>query len=269
MRHRRAVELLPDFGFDILDATTESDLVRHAEACSACRDWLAMRELLVSEMRPHAARLSHPEARVLALCAIRPDEVNELDREELRRHLDGCVVCREDLSVLRAAVTQARPRVAGSFEPAFAVPAKSKLAARPLLAAALWSALVLGSLVLAALALDRLPSGGGTPPSSPQFQAADRAPSFQELSSQTLDGERLIEGDHRLIVSDVKISKGANVSFHAGEVLAFGDGFRVEAGARMRAGSGSGRSAKSETSGPGGDGVPGFQGRTDIKRGAQ
>jgi len=52
----------------------------------------------------------------------------------------------------------------------------------------------------------------------------------EELSNLELEDSRVIETDRRLMVTNVKVKAGARITFRAGEVAAFGDGFQISDG---------------------------------------
>lgn len=243
MNHRQAVEYLPHYEAGSLNHDTEEAVERHLEGCSSCRDWLSTRDLLADALAGGQGRTrDHPDSDLLALCVVRPEEIHEPDRDELREHLISCPVCRQDLSSLQEAVREARPVKSKHVE--VYRPSPWRLSGRSgLVAASLVAVLLGGGLVgLLGLFLDRIPPGGahsdgasahGSPP------VASSEP-MNELSGRDLEGTRLVSGDRRLVVSKLTVKRDANVTFHAGDSVAFGDGFRVEAGGRIRVGSRSG-----------------------------
>lgn len=245
MNHRQAVEYLPDYEAGSLNGDAEKAVERHVEGCSSCRDWLSTRDLLAGAMSREWDRgRDHPDSDLLALCVVRPEEIHEPDRDELREHLHSCPVCRHDLSSLQEAVREARP-VEGKRVDLYR-PSPWRLSGRSgLVAASLVAVLLGGGLVgLLGLFLDRIPPGdahsdGASAHGSPPVASSEP---MNELSGRDLEGTRLVRGDRRLVVSKLTVKRDAEITFHAGDSVAFGDGFRVEAGGRIRVGSRSGLS---------------------------
>lgn len=231
MRHRQAIEHLSDFGDGTLDPAIAAAVEAHVHGCPGCRDWLRTRDLLVGELtRDRKGVDDHPNSEFLALCVIRPEEIDEPDREEVQRHLARCSTCREELELTRAAVREARPRRSAPAAP----PRRSVLPPRARALAAALGILALGALLYAATLLvgraglvDVRQVGGGAPP------APLRSGSMEELSGRELDGTHLIAADRELIVSNLSIKTGADVTFRANGVVVFGDGFSVANGARI------------------------------------
>ncbi|MFW6012073.1 MAG: hypothetical protein ACOC92_00015 [bacterium] len=240
MKHRQAIEYLSELGTGSLDANAEEALASHAERCPRCRDWLATRDLLAEGLgRDRSAGGEHPDSELLALCVLRPEEVDESDREELRSHLRRCPVCQEDMALTREAVQGARP---GEMSPVAAprprVPVLPRR--RAWVAAALVVVSLGGGLLLHGYFFDRLgPADTRLDEvlqiTSPRSQA--RVPT-EELSGRDLDGTQIIRSDQDLVVSKLTVQSGADVTFRAGRTVAFGDGFRVAKDARIRVGSG-------------------------------
>jgi hypothetical protein len=65
---------------------------------------------------------------------------------------------------------------------------------------------------------------------------ASRFAAMPQLTGRDLEGTQEIAGEQGLIVSKLTVQSGADVTFR-GDFVAFGDGFRVEKGARIRVGS--------------------------------
>jgi len=239
MNHQHARRLLADLGTGSLDSATEAALAAHTEHCAACQDWLSVRDLLsesltdTSDTAP-AGGDRHPDSELLALCVVRPEEVREPDREDLRRHLASCWRCRNELTLTRAAVMEAKPKTEAPLQ----APAPSPWMiprTRRMLAATVAILLLSAGLLAGGLLFGRL---GWLPGDAPQHAGASpRAPMSDEpaqtISGRDLDGTHVIDSEHKLVVSALTIKSGANITFRAGKSVAFGNGFRVAPGARI------------------------------------
>lgn len=241
MKHRGATDYLPDYETGSLDPGTEVLLAAHVEGCSACRDWLDARDLLAEGVsRGWDRGADHPDSDLLALCVVRPEEVHEPDRDELHHHLQVCSLCREDLRLVREAVREARPAGTSSLAPLHLLNPSRLSRPLGLLAASVVVLLLGGGLfgLVGFLVHQMAPaddSRAGAPGAN--SRPAAWAGPVEELSGSDLDGTRIIAGDRRLLVSKLSVKRDADITFHAGEAVAFGDGFRVEAGGRIRVGS--------------------------------
>ena len=110
MNHREARVYLSELGTGSLEQATEDAVASHVTECGACRAWLTTFDLLAGESRAEdELDEHHPGEDLLALCAIRPEEVYEPDRKELRRHLERCPTCRRMVALVSSAVRRARP----------------------------------------------------------------------------------------------------------------------------------------------------------------
>lgn len=248
MRHHQAIEYLPELGTGSLDASAEEALASHADRCPRCRDWLTTRDLLAEVLgRDRRSGRAHPDSELLALCVLRPEEVDESDREELRSHLRRCPVCQEDMALTREAVQGARP---GEISPAAAprprvrvLPRRRAWVAAALVVVSLGAGLLLHGLLFdrfgpADTRLDEVADSRLDEIlriTSPHMEAEGPT---EELSGRDLDGTQIIGSDQNLVVSKLTVQSGADVTFRAGRTVAFGDGFRVAKGARIRVGSG-------------------------------
>jgi len=56
----------------------------------------------------------------------------------------------------------------------------------------------------------------------------------KEVSGGQIEGTQLVVGGESLLVSRLTVHSTGDVTFRAPRAVAFGDGFRVTAGARMR-----------------------------------
>ena len=110
MNHRDAEKHLVDVAEGVLDGKLLEDLTSHIEGCSDCQSWLTAFRFLASSADARADG-EHPSSQLIALCAVRAEEQFELDRSDLRQHLECCQRCRDEIDLLRAALNQARPVV--------------------------------------------------------------------------------------------------------------------------------------------------------------
>lgn len=234
MRHRDAIELLPEHGTGWLDPDAEEALAAHVARCPACRDWLATRDLLAEELSrgSYPSRL-HPDSELLAICALRPEEVYEYGRSALRAHLADCAECRQELELVRAAVDGARPHRVGMPTP---TAGRVQTPYRRLaLAAALTVALLGAGAVLQRYVIEHADPGREQveeSPSAPRRVSRDAGPA-EVISGRELEGKQSIDGDSTLVVSKLTVKPGADIEIRAKRSVALGDGFRVEKGARL------------------------------------
>jgi anti-sigma factor RsiW len=235
MSHREAVDRLSVFASGELDAATASSLEQHVGRCPRCREWLEMHRLLEGALGDEVGvGGEHPDSDLLALCAVRPEELFETDRADLRQHLDRCATCRQEVDLLRAAVHDARPAhpepvsIAGRM-PRFRAPVRRVLLAAGLCILALGLGAVYLSLVPGVAPLPDGPAAPGG--AAPAEQVAEAGESDGDrLSDLELEDAHLIESDRSLTVTNVKVKPGARVTFRVGEVAAFGDGFQISDG---------------------------------------
>lgn len=239
MRHRDAVQLLPDWATSTLVPATVEALRLHATHCPACRDWLATHQLLTEELTNRRDdKASHPRSDLLALCATRPEELDEPGRDELREHLATCAACRHSVAVTTEAVQQARP-IPERPSTRTDQPATSRHPWRLALAAGLTAFLVGGGIYAASWWLDGrdLPSGSFVA-SGPEAVIPTISGSVEEFCDHDLAGTTVVRADSGLMVARVMVRDGADVTFEAGDRVILGDGFRVATGGRLRIGSG-------------------------------
>lgn len=269
MRHREAIRNLSELGSGSIDADTEAALAEHAQGCAACREWLATRDLLLDVFSGgRGLERDHPPSDLLALCVVRPHEVDESDQEDLRLHLRRCSDCRRQVELTRSAVREARSNGVGDSAP-LSPPATSTFSgARGWLAASI----VLFVLALAGLWVGvparRAAELAGSPPAVSPAIVASAVPTSEpatavpaaavptivpsvapsdvpvataatvattkEVSGGEIDGTQLVVGGESLLVSKLTVHSTGDVTFRAPRAVAFGNGFRVTAGARMR-----------------------------------
>lgn len=229
MDHHDAQRHLIDFVDGRLDQRARDELNAHVESCIDCRSWLETHELLACafDSGPGAG---HPDSELLALCAIRPEEIDEPGRSEIGRHLEACAHCRRDVELVRDAVLEVRPK--GS------VPARLTRT----LPAAPWLAVAAAICIVGVALWLSLPFATNRPilPDSRSYDIATHVETSRSspmgspreaLEEMELEGTQFIEAEGRLTLSRVKIKDGAKVTINAGEGVAFGDGFQIGSGA--------------------------------------
>ena len=234
MNHRDAEEYLVDFAEGVLDEPLLEDLTSHVQRCPDCQEWLEAFDMMASSARL-SSESEHPSSHLIALCAVRAEEEFELDRSDLHEHLDRCDTCRNEIETLKAALDQARPAVesietlrpavsVGQWWKAAAAAALLGIAITALLGPSLWHGETPGdaSPMVANTAIAEPPSGPGLPDT--------------KFSEAEINGKRLIESDGSLTFSETKISAGADVTIHAVQTVAFGNGFEVGPQTRVEVG---------------------------------
>lgn len=255
LSHREAVELLPDLAVGADDATPDAALRAHLRECPGCREWLETARLLRAQLRgANSGSGEHPDSELLAVCAVRPEEVYEPERAKLRAHLEACEGCRREIETLSEALRSARPSSISQNVPRFRVDSRSKVIRWSVLAASLG---VLGiGLGVAHFAVSGNPERGvesrleDPAPDDPSSRVDDGSGETVELANLELGDSRLIETDRGLTVSHVKVKSGARVTFRVGGVAAFGDGFQISDGGAVtvEAGVPQGKSVKRRNS---------------------
>ncbi len=234
MNHRDAEKYLVDFAEGVLDGPLLEDLTSHVQGCRDCQEWLEAFEIMASPARL-SSESEHPSSHLIALCAVRSEEEFELDRSDLRQHLDRCGKCRSEIEMLKAALDQARPAV------------ESSEARRPAVSAGQWwkaaAAVGLLGIAIAALLGPSLRDGERPDDVSPMIANTALAnpgggPGLPDTKFEEaeINGERLIESDGSLTFSETKINAGAVVTIHAVETVAFGNGFEVGPRTRVEVG---------------------------------
>lgn len=229
MSHRDAVQLLPAFVSGELENGSAAALQVHLSQCSECREWVdayaTFERLLGNDASPNR---EHPESELLALCVVRPEEEFEPGRERLREHLKCCPFCRRQVRALRDAVQQARP--VHSEGGGHRRQREARKVRRRVLAAAALCILAVGlAVVYASLDVQSKVSESTRINADPGVHRP-KTEAAEQLSGLEIGDLRLIETDHRLVVSNVKVRPGGRVTFRAGEAIAFGDGFQIAEG---------------------------------------
>lgn len=231
MRHREGRLLLGELGTGILEPDIEKAVTDHVTGCRTCGEWLDTFTLFANGPGMSGAGAEdHPDVDLLALTAIRPEEPDEPDRQHLRRHLEHCASCRRIVAAVGTAVRQARPQSANllTFMPAAS---RRIFLPRPAVLAAA-AALLVCTILLGLFAVSR--SATGTFSVSPDLASGGPADTIDALHAVEFDDSATVRSAKGLHVSDVVLKNGADVTITAGEAVAFGDGFRVESGARLK-----------------------------------
>jgi len=234
MKHKEVIKRLPELGAGVLAPEVTAGILAHARQCRTCSEWLSAHDLLASGLQQdQAMENDHPSADLLALCTLRPEEINEPGRDALRSHLEHCGACRGTIALVRDAVWGARPIGSGApNHPRIERPSPRR---RALLAASLVLALLGAGLVLSVMLKSSLSTNPTTLLSHGQSSSVPSpGDTHAELSGHDLDGTHVIQADHSLTVSRLMVRNGADVTFDAGGRIAFGDGFRVEKGGRIK-----------------------------------
>ena len=235
MKHREAEALLLDLVEGRLHGHTREAVQRHVDQCGECVAWLDAYQILAGPPSPAQVH-RHPDSGLLALCAVRPDELFESDRADLRRHLEICPQCRHEMDLVGAAVGDARP-----------TSTQTTRLAPPWRGSRVWrlaAAAAIGALAVGALLVDGLRRGepvvdGASTVTATATGGSLDAPSerrTEQFSEAEINGTRLIETDGGLIFSRTRIDDGAVVTIRAGETVAFGDGFQIGSQARVAVG---------------------------------
>lgn len=205
MKHSRAIELLPDLDAGDLRPDEENALLEHAEGCTQCQAWLETYDLFSETLGDPAA--AHPSSEQLARHALGADRLTEPELDSLEGHLQECESCRNELSITKAALTHGR---SGGEVVRFAD--WRKVAATPPMRWAAAAGILLALAVGFAL----------------QTPAADR-----ELVGDRLAGVQIVEAETSISAESVTVQSG-DITFRAGEVVSFSDGFSVAQDATFR-----------------------------------
>jgi hypothetical protein len=239
MDHREIEGYLPEFAAGDLDEATRATVASHVDQCGDCRAWLETYETLFAAM-PRREEYQHPASEILALCVTRPEEEYEFEGANLDHHLNDCEDCRKDLERVGDAVRAARPSPSS-----FAHTSPSKLAsswwrvaAAGIVGIGIGSLLIFGTLGVEQP--DTLPFEVSDLSSGSDGRGADSA--REEISGTEIEGTYLIEAEGSLTISQVRIKDGARVTIHAGDGVAFGNGFQVGPETRVSIGAGPGPS---------------------------
>lgn len=229
MKHRDAQEHLVDFAEGALNGPLLRDLTSHVRGCPDCQEWLEAFDIMANSARL-GAESEHPSSHLIALCAVRAEEEFELDRSDLRQHLERCGTCRSELEMLKGALDQARPVVEPLEARRFAgtIGQWWKAAAAAALVGIAVTAL-LGPSFRDSERPDDISSIDG----SAHTQAGLPNTDFSEA---VIDGERLIKTDGTLTISETKINAGAVVRIQAVRTVAIGNGFEVGPQTRLEVG---------------------------------
>ena len=235
MNHREAREHLLDLASGRIDGRELDALRGHVAECDDCRAWLEAHDSLNEALGP-ATDGEHPDSQLLALCAVRAEELFEPDRADLRSHLESCDRCRDEVDLVRAAVIEARPAAPRSTAPARSrdvSPRWMYAVAAGLAAVAIGTVLVRG--VWRGQAYQAPPTDVASAAAAvPEAIGPELPP--EEFSEAEIEGARLIETAGGLIISRTKVKAGAEVTIRAGKAVVFGNGFEVGQQARVAVG---------------------------------
>jgi hypothetical protein len=236
MNHRDARALLVDLEAGTLEETTGGDLAAHVAECESCRRWLETYRLLGAALRsPDDAETHHPDAELLSLWALDPEELEEPAIRRLEEHLGSCRACRRQAALVREAVHGTRP--AGAPVPLPDRTSRRLRVGRGLAAAAALALLALGLATLRPYLSAGLSRGSDEAASAPaSAHLRHDADGSERLSDVELDGERVVEARKDMTVANVKITSGAQVTLRAGKSIALGNGFEIASGARATLG---------------------------------
>lgn len=227
MKHSQAIDSLVELPAGRLKEGERVSIEKHVSRCSTCQEWLETATLLGGAFQRQngveEGPSPHPHADVLALCALRPEEALEPDREGFLTHLEGCSSCQTLLDLMGEAIRQARPRRPnpsgyGRYHRFHA------LGASALVAAGLFAAIGAGFFY-------SRQHGSGMEEvhmnAAPAEEAIERARTGEKLSDVELSGTHLIEADRELQLANVKIREGARIKLRARNLVVFSDGFHV------------------------------------------
>jgi predicted anti-sigma-YlaC factor YlaD len=232
LNHRDAIERLALWAASGADWGVDESLSSHVRGCASCREWIDTYRWLQDGLRENeSATKEHPPTEMLALCATRPEELGELDQQDLNEHLRSCAECRQVLELAADAVRAARPRgatgVAESLVPTGAKPfAWSRWVSASVAAAGVVAVVALG------VSWHSVPSR-----SVGLLETSDvgdrRREETDRVAGLQVEGYRLFGSERSLSVSDTQIAAGSQVRFRAGDSVRFGHGFRIRDGGRV------------------------------------
>lgn len=236
MKHNQAKLYLAELAMGELHGDLEARIGSHVKNCERCRNWLGTSKLFAETQARQFVPSEHPGTELLALCAVRPEEIYEHDREGLRAHLGQCATCRQEVETAGAAIAEARPDPRRS-EPAPA--ANVLMRTRP----QLWLAAGLAALALAAT-LWFVPQLARRADVTADWQRStpvpvgqrDEATEVEELSGRELAGANVIQAEQDLKVTDVRVMSGASLDIRGGDRVSFGQGFQIGPSARLSVG---------------------------------
>lgn len=228
MKHREAMTYLPDLAAGSLPADAAVPVARHVETCRSCADWLSLYSLLGQHLAStDISDVHHPDSDLLASYALHPEEMSEVQSQRLRRHLDCCADCREELELSHRAVLEARPGAGHASRDR-----QSAIARRWVgLAAGIAALLVCGALLFNLFS--RADRGFGQASSNLRATGSTAQPEEMSVSDRRFEGVEVVHAETSMRVTNTEVQPGADVAFSAGGVVAFGDGFRVAEGGRI------------------------------------
>jgi len=232
MNHHSATEHLVEFAEGNLDGILLRDMTSHIDGCSDCQDWLEVHDFLANATSLHVED-EHPSSNIIALCAVRAEEEFELDRIDLHEHLQRCERCGREIELLRAAIQQARP--AKDSSGSLRIPQLARTARWKVAAAAGFLGVAIGTLAGSVATHRESPVDEPMRIAKPALvlPLGRLGPPDRKISDAEIEGERLIETDGNLTISETRIKAGADVTIHARNTVAFGNGFEIGPRARM------------------------------------
>ena len=231
MKHREAAQYLSDLAAGSLPADAAAAVARHAEACRSCAEWLGLYDVLAQHLAVgDPSGVPHPDPDLLALYGLQPEELSEAQEQHMRRHLESCAECRNDLQLARQAVLDARPGAGHAVSRREEPRSFRRWLA---MAAGLAALLVCGALLFSVVS--RAYRGFEPAVTAEGSRALDATAGSAEISvsDRQFDGVELVHTDSSLRVTNSGVQPGAEVTFSAGGVVAFGNGFSVARGGRI------------------------------------
>ncbi len=215
MDHRDAIEQLPYYLSGELAESQLDELQGHIESCEECRRW-------VDDYRLFAAVLhsdpGHPPAEQLAREAVETETSIAAEDPSLRKHLETCPDCRQQLSLTEEAVARARSRH-GSVK---RFHGRSPFGGQGHRRLAIAASLALVSVLAFTFRGSFTQSPGGS--------VGDN----RVLSTENLEGTQVLDAAESITATDVTVESGSEVAFRAGDTVALGDGFTVASGASFK-----------------------------------
>ncbi len=212
MDHSRASGLLTQYVSEDLEPHRHRAVEEHLERCENCRSWIDTYRLLAESLSVETvSATAHLSSQEVAIFALAPHELDEAARANCETHVHSCGVCREEVEVVTAAVSEAR---AGRNLPwRRLVRVEWPGVSRAPLAWAASLVLLVGVLVIG--------------------QSMSQKAETLHLSGDVFHGEKIFRGQKVVLVEGAKVSSGATVTLQAGDVVAFGEGFSVDLGGSL------------------------------------
>lgn len=234
MNHAEATSLLTDFVSGDLEPGLRAKIQRHVSECEECRTWVDASEFLVEALSTgkRLVERPHPSSEEIVDCALRPEALGAAAREEIAHHETRCSQCHNEIQTVRSAVAEAREAAEAMERAVIPEPV-------PFLRSSWARVGTPARLALAASVLFLLSAWVGE-------RAISRVPSERVLTGEVFAGEQTVSARRSLVVGESKVSTGARVVFEGGEVVAFGNGFSVDAGGSLTVSTGDKRDSPVE-----------------------